>query len=253
MYQKYKLGIVIPAYNEEKLIAPTLKDMPPEADRIYVVDDASTDNTRQIVQNFPDKRIRLISHKQNQGVGAAITTGYRQFIEDGMDIAVVMAGDNQMRAKYLPDLLSPIIAGEADYSKGNRLTRISHTKGMSKWRLFGNFTLTLLTKIASGYWHIGDPQNGYTAITREALKRIDMDNVYPRYGYPNDMLVKLNVAGCKVADVPIPAVYGTEKSKIKYSVFITKVSPLLLRGFVWRLKTKYFTRQPARRLASKPG
>jgi len=253
MYQKYKLGIVIPAYNEEKLIAATIKAMLPAADRLYVIDDASTDRTCQAIESFPDKRICLISHKTNQGVGAAITTGYRQFMQEGLDIAVVMAGDNQMRATYLPDLLRPIIAREADYSKGNRLTRLNHTKGMSKWRLFGNFTLTLLTKIASGYWKIGDPQNGYTAITREALKRIDLDNVYPRYGYPNDMLVKLNVAGCKVVDVPIPAIYGTEKSKIKYSVFITKVSPLLLRGFIWRLKTRYFAHQPAHSLASKPG
>ena len=110
---------------------------------------------------------------------------------------------------------------------------------MSKWRLFGNCLLTMLTKVASGYWRIRDPQNGYTAITQEALKRIDLDKVYPRYGYCNDLLVKLNVAGCKVADVPIPARYGKERSKIKYGTYITKVSPLLLRSFLWRLRMKY--------------
>ena len=239
MYQNRKLGIVVPAFNEEKLIAETLKGMPPEADRIYVVDDASTDNTRKIAESFSDRRISVLGNGHNQGVGAAIVSGYKKALEENMDVVVVMAGDNQMSAQYLPDLLGPIVSGKADYAKGNRLTRLSHTKGMSQWRLFGNWLLTLLNKIASGYWRIGDPQNGYTAITRNALKRIDLDKVYPRYGYPNDMLVKLNVAGCRVADVPIPARYGTEKSKIKYSIFISRVSPLLLRGFLWRLKMKY--------------
>ena len=239
MYKTYKLGIVVPAFNEEKLIAETLKGMPPEADRIYVVDDASTDNTRKIAESFSDRRISVLGTGHNQGVGAAIVSGYKKALEENMDVVVVMAGDNQMSAQYLPDLLGPIVSGKADYAKGNRLTRLSHTKGMSQWRLFGNWLLTLLNKIASGYWRIGDPQNGYTAITRNALKRIDLDKVYPRYGYPNDMLVKLNVAGCRVADVPIPARYGNEKSKIKYSIFISRVSPLLLRGFLWRLKMKY--------------
>ena len=242
MYQGYKLGIVVPAYNEELLISDTLKGMPTEADRVYVVDDASTDNTRRIIQTYVNGRVCLLGNGHNMGVGAAIVTGYKKALEENMDVVVVMAGDNQMNAQHLPDLLGPIISGKADYSKGNRLTKISHTKGMNVWRLFGNSLLTMLTKIASGYWRIGDPQNGYTAITRDALKRIELDKVYPRYGYPNDMLVKLNVAGCKVVDVPIPARYGIEKSKIKYSVFVTRVSPLLLRGFLWRLKMKYFRR-----------
>ena len=190
MYKNESIGVVVPAYNEEKLIAETLKGMPPEADRIYVVDDTSTDSTRQVAESITDPRICVLSNGYNQGVGAAIVTGYKKALEENMDVAVVMAGDNQMGTQYLPDLLDPIISGKADYTKGNRLTRLSHTKGMSKWRLFGNWLLTLLTKVASGYWRIGDPQNGYTAITRDALKRIDLDKVYPRYGYPNDMLVK---------------------------------------------------------------
>ena len=239
MYQGYKLGIVVPAYNEELLISDTLKGMPTEADRVYVVDDASTDNTRRIIQTYVNGRVCLLGNGHNMGVGAAIVTGYKKALEENMDVVVVMAGDNQMDAQHLPDLLGPIISGKADYAKGNRLTRLGNVKGMSKWRLFGNGLLTLLTKVASGYWKIGDPQNGFTAITRDALKRISLNKVYPRYGYPNDMLVKLNVAGCRVADVPMPARYGTEKSKIIYSIFITKVSPLLLKGFLWRMKMKY--------------
>ena len=240
MYREHKLAIVVPAYNEGELISETLESMPQSADRIYVVDDGSTDNTQQIIQGFNGGRFCMLSNGQNRGVGAAIATGYKKALEENIDIVVVMAGDNQMDAKHLPELLAPIIKGEADYAKGNRLSKPTHRRGMSNWRFFGNWVLTLLTKIASGYWAIRDPQNGYTAITREALKRIDLYKVYPRYGYCNDLLVKLNVAGCKVADVPIPANYGKEKSKIKYGKYITKVSPLLLQGFLWRLRLKYF-------------
>ena len=240
MYQSYKLGIVVPVYNEEKLIVETLEGIPPEADRIYVVDDGSVDTTRQIIEGFNGDRFCVLSHSQNRGVGAAIVTGYKKALEENMDIAVVMDGDNQMDAKHLPELLAPIIKGKADFAKGNRLSNLQHRRGMSNWRFFGNWVLTLLTKIASGYWRIVDSQNCYTAVTRDTLKRIDLDRVYPRYGYCNDFLVKLNVAGCRVVDVPIPARYGKERSKIRYNLFITTVPPLLLRGFLWRLRMKYF-------------
>jgi len=238
MYKGYKLGIVVPAYNEEKLIAITLNGMPKYADRIYAVDDASVDATKQIIRDVGDVRICLLGNGHNRGVGAAIVAGYKKALEENMDIVVVMAGDNQMDTNYLPMLLESIIKDETDYAKGNRLSRPAHWRGMSKWRLFGNWVLTLLTKIASGYWGIRDPQNGYTAITRDALKRIGLDKIYPHYGYCNDLLVKLNTAGCRVVDVSIPARYGKEKSKIKYNTFIPKVSWLLLRGFLWRLKVK---------------
>ena len=240
MYETCKLGIVVPAFNEERLIGETLKGMPLYADRIYVVDDGSTDDTLNIIENFPDKRICVLGDGHNRGVGAAIVTGYNKAIEEELDVVVVMAGDNQMSAKYLHQLLNPIVSGKADYAKGNRLSRLSYAKGMSKWRLFGNWLLTVLSKIATGYWSIGDPQNGYTAITTKALRRIRLDKVYSRYGYPNDILAKLNVAGCRVVDVPIPAIYGKEKSKIKYSEFIPKVSYLLLKCFLYRIKWKYF-------------
>ncbi len=242
MYRDFRIGIVVPAYNEQQLIFSTLEAMPHSADRVYVVDDGSTDLTRQIIKGFSNDRFCVRSNDQNQGVGAAITTGYKKALEDNIDIVVVVAGDKQMDVEYLPELLSPIIKGKADYAKGNRLSRLALSRGMSKWRFFGNWVLTLLTKFASGYWKIRDSQNGYTAITRDALKQIDLDRVYPRYGYCNDLLIKLNAAGCRVADVPIPACYGREKSKIKYSTFLIEVLPLLLRGFLWRLKMKYLTK-----------
>jgi len=237
-----RIGIVVPAYNEEALIAETLKNMPPEADRIYVVDDGSSDNTGNILRNWQDSRLCIIRHNHNQGVGASIISGYKKALQDNMDIVVVMAGDNQMDPAYLPDLLKPIIEDKADYAKGNRLYCFKHRNGMNSWRFFGNWMLTLLTKIASGYWQICDPQNGYTAITSETLTRIDLDSIYPRYGYCNDLLVKLNVAGCRVADVIIPARYGREKSKIAYSRYIATLSPLLLRSFFWRLMMKYLAK-----------
>lgn len=239
MYQGYKLGIVVPAYNESMLISETLNGMPDIADRIYIVDDGSTDDTRAIVENYNGGRFYLLSNGHNSGVGAAIAHGYRKALEDGMDIVTVMAGDNQMDARYLPALLSPVINDSADYAKGNRLAGNGYSRTMSKWRLFGNWILTMLTKIASGYWGIRDPQNGYTAISNRALRLIDWNSLYPRYGYCNDLLVKLNVAGCRVVDVPIPARYANEKSDIKYGYFIRTVSPLLLRGFLLRLRMRF--------------
>lgn len=175
----------------------------------------------------------------NKGVGAAIVSGYKKTLEDGIDIAAVMAGDNQMDPAFLPQLLDPIADKKCDYTMGNRLMSPDFRRGMSKWRFFGNSVLTMLTKIASGYWQMVDPQNGYTAITARALERINLDAIYPRYGYCNDVLVRLNVYGFRIKNIPHPAKYGREKSGIRYSTYICKVSRLLLKDFLWRLKFKY--------------
>ncbi|MCK4250313.1 glycosyltransferase family 2 protein, partial [candidate division WOR-3 bacterium] len=135
--------------------------------------------------------------------------------------------------------LEPIIERRADYTKGNRLLSPEYRSGMTKWRFLGNSMLTFLTKIGSGYWQMMDPQNGYTATSRSVLERIDIDSIYPYYGYCNDILVKLNVYGYRVMDIVMPARYGNEKSKISYSKYIVKVSLMLLRDFFWRLKMKY--------------
>ncbi|MCK5615596.1 glycosyltransferase family 2 protein [Candidatus Pacearchaeota archaeon] len=241
MYKNKKIAVVVPAYNEEILIESVIASMADYIDKIYVVDDASTDNTQQIICDLAsqNRKVVLIRHRVNMGVGAAIASGYRRALEDNIDISVVMAGDHQMDGEYLPNLLAPIIQEKADYAKGNRLSKLTDRKGMSNWRFFGNWVLTVLTKVASGYWKIRDPQNGYAAITRQALEKINLDRLHPQYGYCNDLLVKLGVAGCMVSDVSIPARYGKEKSKLKYGIFITKVSPLLLKCFLWRLRMKY--------------
>jgi hypothetical protein len=150
-----------------------------------------------------------------------------------------MAGDNQMDPALMGSFINPILENKADYTKGNRLLSPEYRKGMSRWRFFGNTVLTFMTKFSSGYWKLMDPQNGYTAISRRALERLNLDTIYPRYGYCNDLLVKLNVFGFRVMDVEMPARYGMETSKIRYGSYIGKVSWLLFRDFFYRLRMKY--------------
>jgi glycosyltransferase involved in cell wall biosynthesis len=241
VYNDRTIAVVVPAYNEELLIADTLSSIPSFVDRIYAVNDASKDKTQEIIEEISriNSRVVPILHGKNLGVGAAITSGYKKALFDGMSIAVVMAGDNQMDPELMPAFLDPIIANKADYTKGNRLLSPEYRKGMSRWRFFGNTILTFMTKFSSGYWKLMDPQNGYTAISRRALERLNLDRIYPRYGYCNDLLVKLNIFGFRVMDVEMPARYGRETSKIRYGSYIGKVSWLLLRDFFYRLRMKY--------------
>jgi glycosyltransferase involved in cell wall biosynthesis len=241
VYNDRTIAVVVPAYNEQLLIGDTLSSVPAFVDKIYAVNDASVDQTQEIIEKISQKdpRVVPIRHEKNRGVGAAIVSGYRQALDDGMNITVVMAGDNQMDPLVIPSLLNPIIHNKADYTKGNRLLSPEYRKGMSRWRFFGNTVLTFMTKFSSGYWKLMDPQNGYTAISSRALERINLDRVYPRYGYCNDLLVKLNVFGFRMMDVEMPARYGRETSKIKYGSYIGRVSILLLRDFFYRLRMKY--------------
>ncbi|QLD89423.1 glycosyltransferase family 2 protein [Natronomonas salina] len=180
-----------------------------------------------------------IRHEENRGVGGAIKTGYLRAVEDGVDLVTVMGGDGQMDPDQLDALLDPLVDGRADYAKGNRLRSPGHWQGMSRFRLFGNAVLTLLTKVSSGYWELLDPQNGYAAITREALETVDVAEMYEDYGYCNDLLARLNRHDCRVAHVDIPAEYGDEESSISYPSYIKNVSGLLLGNFLWRMKHSY--------------
>jgi len=241
VYNDHTIAVVIPAYNEELLIEDTLHSVPHFVDRIFIINDASTDNTQKIIgeTSRKDSRIMPIIHAKNSGVGAAIVSGYKQALQERIDITIVMAGDNQMDPEVMPSLLDPIIQNKADYTKGNRLLSPEYRKGMSRWRFFGNTILTFMTKFSSGYWKLMDPQNGYTAISLKALERLNLDKIYPRYGYCNDLLVKLNVFGFRVMDVEMPARYGREQSKIRYGPYIGKVSWLLFKDFLYRLRMKY--------------
>jgi glycosyltransferase involved in cell wall biosynthesis len=245
MYKKNTITVVIPAFNEEHLITNTVNGMPDFIDKIIVINDASQDNTSVIVQKLVDtnKKIHLINHKKNQGVGGAIASGYKWSRDNEFDISVVMAGDAQMDPNDLPSLLDEIIEKGADYTKGNRMLTPDVRKSMPKLRFFASQVLSLLTKIASGYWNIIDPQCGYTAINKKTLKKIDWDKLYKRYGQPNDLLVKLNVANAIVRDVEIKPIYNIgEKSGIKYGRLIFSLSWLLFKDFLWRIKEKYIVK-----------
>ena len=245
MYRNKTVSVIVPAYNEEKLIANVLKTIPAFVDHIVVVDDASSDRTGEIVKSKQegDSRIAYVRHPQNTGVGGAIATGYKWARDKGIDISVVMAGDAQMDPRDLPGLLNPIADGEVDYSKGNRLFTGKAWRVIPKSRYFGNAILSFLTKIASGYWHVADSQSGYGAIALQVLKTIDLETIYKRYGMPNDLLVKLNVYHFRVRDVPINPIYGIgEKSGLKIYKVVFTLSFLLLRLFFWRLKEKYVIR-----------
>jgi glycosyltransferase involved in cell wall biosynthesis len=246
MYRNKTVAVVVPAYNEETQINKVIDAMPSLVDKIIIVNDCSKDRTAQVVMDNPAygrSGVILISHEVNQGVGGAIATGYKWCRDNKIDIAVVMAGDAQMDPDDLPALLDPVVEGRTDYSKGNRLVSDEAFTRIPKVRLFGNAALSLLTKIASGYWHVADSQTGYTAINALGLRLIDWDKMYKRYGQPNDVLVKLNVAGLRVLDIPIKPVYNVgERSGIKVRKVLFSISGLLLRLFFWRLKEKYVIR-----------
>ncbi len=245
MYQGKTVAVIVPAYNEERLIGKVLKTVPAFVDHLIVVDDASSDRTGETVKEYQkqDSRVIYLHLKRNEGVGGAIVTGYKWARDHEVDISAVMAGDAQMDPRDLPHLLDPLIKEEVDYSKGNRLFTGKAWRIIPKARYFGNAILSFLTKIASGYWHVADSQSGYTAVALKVLKTLDLDGIYKRYGMPNDLLVKLNVFQFRVRDIPINPVYGVgERSYMKIYKVIFTLSFLLVKLFFWRLKEKYVIR-----------
>jgi glycosyltransferase involved in cell wall biosynthesis len=247
MYHEASIGVVVPCHNEQLLITRVIDTMPEFVDRIYIVDDVSTDQTTTVVEDYirssTTQRVTLIKHPVNQGVGGAIVTGYKQAAHDGMDVIAVMAGDAQMDPDDLHLIVEPVADHRADYTKGNRLASGEAWNQIPRVRYIGNVFLSLMTKVASGYWHIFDSQTGYTAISRKAVETIDLDGLWKRYGYPNHLLVMLNVNNFSVADIPVKPVYGIgEKSGIRIWRVIPSISLLLLRGFIQRLFFKYIVR-----------
>jgi len=243
MLEGRSVAVVIPAFDEEPLVATTIRGIPDFVDRIYVVDDASRDGTADAARAARDGRVTVLRHDKNGGVGAAIVTGYRRVVADGVDVACVMAADNQMDPADLERIASPVARGEVEYAKANRLVSGEAWRVMPRSRYLGGALLSFLTKIASGYWHVADSQSGYTAASREILEQLDLDRVYPRYGFPNDMLVHLNVWNARVRDVPSRPVYGVgERSGLKIPRVVPRISWLLIKGFFWRMREKYVIR-----------
>jgi glycosyltransferase involved in cell wall biosynthesis len=243
MLEGKTVAVVVPARNEEALIVPTLQGIPSFVDRIFVVDDASTDATAERARAEEDPRVEVIGHDRNRGVGAAIVTGYKAALAERIDAIAVMAGDNQMDPDELEGLALPIVRGELDYAKANRLFTGSAWKLIPRTRYLGNAALSLLTKIASGYWHVADSQAGYTVVSGAMLRLLDLDRIYTRYGFPNDMLVHLNVWNARVRDFPSRPIYGVgERSGIKIRSVVPRISWLLWKGFFWRMREKYVIR-----------
>lgn len=243
MYKNKKIAVVVPAYNEENLIGRVLTTMPDFVDRVFIIDDASSDSTSKVTSEFvqqnPD-RISLIQHENNQGVGGAILSGHNAAVSEGIDIMVVMAGDAQMDPSDLPSVIDPVADGVADYSKGNRFISGEAWEKMPRVRFFANAGLSFLNKFASGYYQISDPQSGYTAISNEIYKKLDLRKIKRDYHFENSMLLNLNIINARVVDVPVKAVYGIgEKSGVNHISALITFSLYLLKAFWWRLFRKY--------------
>jgi len=233
MYRALRVAVVIPAFNESGKIAQTVATVPAIADDIIVVNDASTDDT---AVRAASPRATVITHAYNGGVGRAIATGYREAQARDADVAVVMAGDGQMDPDDLPALLDPIADGTADYVKGNRFKHPDIWSAMPASRIVGNALLSAATRVTSGYRHVFDSQCGYTAISRDALERLDLAELWGRYGYPNDLLSRLNVAGARVVDVCVRPIYGDRwRSGINFGTVVHPIPWVLLRSWGQRL------------------
>ncbi len=253
MFEGRSVAVVIPAHNEEAHVGDVITTVPDFVDRIYAIDDASEDGTWEAIRSAAERinrqgqstprRVVPVRHEENRGAGGAVLTGYRQAFADGMEVVAVMDGDGQMDPDALGRIVAPVANGEVDYAKGNRLHTRDDRAMMSGWRLFGNTMLTFLTRVASGYWEMADPQNGYTAISREMLAELPIDRLYTDYGFLNDVLVHLNLNRADIGDVAHQGIYGAESSGIRYRRFVPGLSVLLARRFVGRLRRMYLVRQ----------
>ena len=237
------IAVVIPSYRVTRHIIGVIAGIGPEVARIYVVDDKCPDASGAFVRaNCSDPRVTVLEHAENQGVGGAVMTGYRAAILDGAQVIVKIDGDGQMDAALLPDFVAPILAGEADYTKGNRFFDLEQIRQMPAMRLFGNAVLSLMTKVSSGYWNLFDPTNGYTAIHADAARHLPFDKISRRYFFETDMLFRLNTLGAVVADVPMDAKYGDEVSNLKISQVVTEFAAKHVRNLGKRLFYNYYLR-----------
>lgn len=221
------------------MIATVIETMPDYVDHIVIVDDCSPDDTSGVVARLADDRVTLIRHEVNQGVGGAIVTGHKAAMALGSDVNVIMAGDAQMDPNHLPALLDRVTRDGYGFAKANRFFAPESFEGMPNYRVFGNIVLSFMTKLASGYWNLFDPQNGYTAVRTEVLKRVPLDRVSRRYSFENDLLIHLNILQVGAVDVPIPAVYADEVSSIRLSKVVPELLNLLVRGFWRRIWYRY--------------
>lgn len=235
-----KICVVIPMYKVEAYIADVIRGIPGWVDLIIVVDDASPDRSAEQAGEVDDPRVVVVRHPVNQGVGGAVLTGYRRGVELGASILIKMDGDNQMDPAYLPDLVRPILEGRADYTKGNRFADVHLLSGMPFVRRIGNLGLSFLIKLASGYWKIFDPTNGYTAIDALVYQKINQRYIHHRYFFESSMLIELNLNDAVIVDVQMPASYHGENSSLSVTRTLFEFPALILKGFLRRFMLRYF-------------
>ncbi len=240
--ENINVAVVIPAYCAENYIRDVVAGIPQFVSVIVIVDDCSKDSTSKVVDSLQDPRIHLFRHEYNQGVGGATLTGYNEACKLGADIIVKMDSDDQMDPDYLLPLIEPILKGEADYTKGNRFIHLRHLREMPPVRRFGNFWLSFMNKMSSGYWNIFDPTNGYTAITSSMIKQIDPEYIHKRYFFESSMLLELGLQRAVIRDVYIPARYRDESSSLSELDSLLKFPGLLIKGFIRRIFIQYIIR-----------
>lgn len=241
-FRKYNIAAVIPCYRVEREIQSVLRGIPKYIKHIIVVDDASPDSTSDLVTASAkkDKRITLIRHPSNQGVGGAMVTGFRKALELGAQIVIKVDGDGQMDTSQLPALLTPLIQGQADYTKGNRFRDFVSLQQMPFIRRIGNMGLAFLSKAATGYWNLFDPTNGFTAIRSEVLAQLPLDRIDKTYYFETSMLANLYLLGTVVKDVPMPARYQSEVSNMLIHRILFQFPIRLFGTFVKRLILKNY-------------
>jgi glycosyltransferase involved in cell wall biosynthesis len=237
------IAVVVPCFRVSRQIMDVLGRIGDEVDRIFVVDDSCPEYTGDVVEReCTDRRVVVVRHPLNLGVGGAVVTGYRAALEEGADIVVKVDGDGQMDPAFLPTIVRDIVAGRADYTKGNRFYDLDLLRGMPKVRLFGNAMLSLVNKVASGYWDVMDPTNGYTAIHRTALSRLPLDKLDRGYFFESDMLFRLSTIRAVVRDVPMAARYDDEPSSLRIGRVAVSFPVKYLRAAAKRMFYSYFLR-----------
>lgn len=238
--QTIKKAIVIPAYRVADTISRLILSIPETVDHIIVVDDNCPDSSGKVAEKSGRKNLVVLYHEQNLGVGGAMVTGYAKALELGCDIIIKMDGDGQMDPEYIDHLIEPLKRNVADYAKGNRFRDFESLKSMPKLRMFGNSALSFLLKVASGYWNIMDPTNGFTAIHSRILRELKLEKISKRYFFESDMLINLNIVDAVVKDIPVPAKYGDEKSSLKIYRILFQFPPKILKGLAKRIFLKYY-------------
>lgn len=236
------IAVVIPAYRAAATIEEVISTVPDFVRHIVVVDDASPDRTADAVRELGDKRVHLVEHERNEGVGGAVLTAYQRARMLGAEIVVKMDADGQMDPEYLLALVTPIVLGEADYTKGNRFLHERELRAMPGRRRFGNAGLSFLTKLASGYWSIFDPTNGYTALHASLVPLLGAAPIAKRFFFESSMLLNLSLLRAVVRDVYIPARYGAARSHLSETRAAMQFPWQLLRGFLRRIRLQYFVR-----------